>query len=594
MKVVVAKTAGFCMGVRRAVDIALEAAHKAEDKNGGILTDGPLIHNPQVLKLLKEKGIDTVEEASNLSESTVVIRAHGITPTRRKELEDTGAKVCDATCPRVTRVQSIIKRYSKQGFYTIIVGDEGHAEVVGLLGYAEGRGHVVASVEDLDNLPALDKVCVVAQTTQDKRFFNKITKLLKERYANCQVFNTICHSTSRRQEEVVSLCHEVDAMIVVGGRGSANTTRLVQICEREGVPTFHIEMEHELDLGKLNNCNVVGLTAGASTPQWLIKRMEDKLLCYRREKAARAWNATKVVFNTLVGSCVYLGIGAVSLSYANTILLGVEPKISYCIIAALFLFSMHVLNNTASREAAALSEPTIARLYDEYRSIFLVLGYAGIISCYALSFVLDFSVFLMLFLASFFFVFAFRLHILPPPFSNLLRYKGLEQFAGSKEIFFGVAWALTTALIPFLVSESKDMSTLGVAMGFTFGIAFLRAVLLDIRDIQVDRIVGRETIPIAIGKKWTQVMLVAVAAAMALTLLASPTWGWTSTFSYYLLPCVLYACLYLYLYHTRIIGEGLLCEAVVDFNFILAGIIAFFLWKKSIVSPLPEILRSYF
>ena len=263
------------MGVRRAVDIALEAAHKAEDKNGGILTDGPLIHNPQVLKLLKEKGIDTIEEASTLSESTVVIRAHGITPTRRKELEDTGAKVCDATCPRVTRVQSIIKRYSMQGFSTIIVGDEGHAEVVGLLGYAEGRGHVVASVEDLDNLPEMDKVCVVAQTTQDKRFFNEITKLLKERYANCQVFNTICHSTSRRQEEVVSLCHEVDAMIVVGGRGSANTTRLVQICEREGVPTFHIEMEHELDLGKLNNCNVVGLTAGASTPQWLIKRMED-------------------------------------------------------------------------------------------------------------------------------------------------------------------------------------------------------------------------------------------------------------------------------------------------------------------------------
>ena len=169
------------MGVRRAVDIALEAAHKAEDKNGGILTDGPLIHNPQVLKLLKEKGIDTIEEASDLSESTVVIRAHGITPTRRKELEDTGAKVCDATCPRVTRVQSIIKRYSMQGFSTIIVGDEGHAEVVGLLGYAEGRGHVVASGEDLDNLPAMDKVCVVAQTTQDKRFFNEITKLLKER-----------------------------------------------------------------------------------------------------------------------------------------------------------------------------------------------------------------------------------------------------------------------------------------------------------------------------------------------------------------------------------------------------------------------------
>ena len=594
MKVVVAKTAGFCMGVRRAVDIALAAAHTAEGKNGGILTDGPLIHNPQVLDLLKEKGIRPVGEASRLSESTVVIRAHGITPTRHKELEATGAKICDATCPRVTRVQSIIKRYSAQGFSTVIVGDEGHAEVVGLLGYAEGRGQVVASIEDLDKLPEMEKVCVVAQTTQDKRLFKHITNLLKKRYTNCQVFDTICHSTSKRQEEVVSLCHEVDAMVVVGGRGSANTTRLVRICEREGVPTFHIEEEHELDFDKLGKCDVVGLTAGASTPQWLIKRIEDMLASYEREKVARVWSDAKAVFNTLVGSCAYLGIGAVSLTYANTILLGVEPKRSYCIIAALFLFSMHVLNNTANREAAALSEPTIARLYDEYRSVFLVLGYAGAISCYVLSFVLDFSVFLMLFLAGFFFVFAFRLSVLPAPFSNLLRYKGLEEIAGSKEIFFGIAWALTTALIPFLVSESKALSTLGVAMGFTFGIAFLRAVLLDIRDIQVDRIVGRESIPIAIGKKWTQIMLVFVAAAMAFTLIASPSWGWTSAFSYYLLPCVLYACLYLYLYHARIISEGLIGEAVVDFNFILAGIIAFFFWKKSIISAIPKILTDYF
>lgn len=568
------------MGVRRAMDIALNAAHKGNKKNGYIYTDGPLIHNPQVLGLLKAKGIGPISDGLDLSGSTVVIRAHGITPARRKRLEAMGGVVCDATCPRVTRVQSIIRRYSTQGFTTIIVGDEGHAEVVGLLGHADHGGHVIGSVEEIDRLPHMDKVCVVAQTTQDKRLYKEIADLLKKRYTNCHVFDTICHSTSERQEEVISFCREVDAMVVVGGRGSANTARLAQTCEREGVPTFHVETEDELDFDKFKDFEVVGITAGASTPQWLTKRVEDRIASYGKQKTARIRSDVKALFNTFVGSCVYLGVGAISLSYANTMLLGVEPKISYCIIAALFLFSMHVLNNTANREAAAISEPTIARLYDRYRAVFLVLGYAGIFSSYGLAFMMDFSVFTMLFLASVFFVIAFRLQVMPAQVSRLLRYKGLEQFPGTKEIFFGIAWALTTALIPFLVSDSQDLSTLGVAMGFTFSLAFMRAVILDIRDIQVDKIVGRETIPIAIGNKWTKIMLFGVAVFTALVLITGPTLGWTSTFSYYLVPCVLYACLYLYLYHRRLIGEGLACEAVVDFNFILAGIIAFFIWPS--------------
>lgn len=579
MKVVVAKTAGFCMGVRRAVDIALNAAQNEKRQDGNIYTDGPLIHNPQVLELLRARGISAVEDGLDVSGCTVVIRAHGITPSRRDRIESMGAKICDATCPRVTRVQSIIKRYSSQGFSTIIVGDEGHAEVVGLLGHAEGAGHVVGSVEDIEKLPPLDKVCVVAQTTQDKRLYKQITSLLKKKYAHCQVFNTICHSTNDRQAEVIDLCQEVDAMVVVGGRGSANTTRLVRICEREGVPTFHVETEKELEFDNFSDFDVVGITAGASTPQWLTKRIEDRIATYEKHKTARMWGMAKAVFNIFVGSCLYLGIGAIALSYANTILLGVEPKMIYCIIAALFLFSMHVLNNTANREAAAISEPTIATLYDSYRSVFLVLGFAGIFASYGLALVLDFSVFLMLFLASVFFVIAFRLQVVPSSVSSLLRYKGLEQFAGSKEIFFGIAWALTTALIPFLVSDSQNLSALGVAMAFTFSIAFIRAVLLDIRDIHVDRIVGRDTIPIALGNKWTKIMLVAVAILMASVLTLSPTFGWTSTFSYFLIPCVIYACFYLYLYHVRLIGEGLMCEAVVDFNFMLSGIIAFYMSK---------------
>ncbi|MFN3467517.1 MAG: 4-hydroxy-3-methylbut-2-enyl diphosphate reductase, partial [Candidatus Brocadiales bacterium] len=328
MKVKVAKTAGFCMGVRRAMDIVLDAAHAEKHKGTTVYTDGPLIHNPQVLDLLQEKGIRPLKESAELDKNRVVIRAHGITPTRKKEIEAMGAKISDATCPHVMRVQNIIKRYSAQGYSTVIIGDNGHAEVVGLLGYAEGRGHVVGSMEDVEKLPPMKKVCVVAQTTQDKRLFQALTSSLKERYKECEVFETICGSTHDRQDEVISLCRSVDAMIVVGGRGSANTNRLVKICESEGVPTFHIETEAELNLEKLEDFEVVGVTAGASTPQWLLKRVVDLVASHEKQKAGRLRGWLRMAFHTFIGSCMYLGVGAVAMSYASAVLLGVDPQVN--------------------------------------------------------------------------------------------------------------------------------------------------------------------------------------------------------------------------------------------------------------------------
>lgn len=580
------------MGVRRAMDIVLDATYSEKHKGTTVYTDGPLIHNPQVLNLLKEKGIKTLKAGAELDKSRVVIRAHGITPARKKEIEEMGARVSDATCPHVMRVQNIIKRYSAQGYSIIIIGDTGHAEVVGLLGYAEGRGYVVGSMEDVENLPPMEKVCVVAQTTQDKRLFKAATSRLKEKYGECQVFETICGSTHERQDEVINLCRSVDAMVVVGGRGSANTNRLVKICESEGVPTFHIETETELDLKKLEDFEVVGVTAGASTPQWLIKRVVDMLSSHEKQEAGRLRGWLRMAFHTFVGSCMYLGIGAVAMSYASAVLLGVKPQIHYCAIAALFLFSMHVLNNVTNKEAAALNDPFMARLYDRRHNIFLVLGLLGLVASYGVALVLDFYVFLMIFLSSVFFALAFRIHVLPNRVSSLLKHKSLERFPGTKEIFFGIAWALATALLPFIVNEPQPMAPMAIALAFIFSIAFFRAVLLDIRDIQGDRIVGKETIPIAIGRKWTKIMLVSLAVIMTSLLGVSAKLDWTSNFSLFLVPCVLYACLYLLLYHKKVIGEGLVCEAITDFNFILAGILAF-LWEKELLNPLINFVLRY-
>ncbi|MBC8554542.1 MAG: 4-hydroxy-3-methylbut-2-enyl diphosphate reductase [Candidatus Brocadiales bacterium] len=571
MRVIVAKKAGFCMGVRKAMDNALDAANKVGSEDGAVYTEGPLIHNPQVLEKLEKQGIRALNEDTDLSKSTVVIRAHGITPRRRQELEASGAEICDATCPRVKRVQLIIEENAKEGYSTIIVGDEGHAEVIGLLGYTDGNGYVVSSPEEVSELPDMEKICIVAQTTQDMNTFELIAEELKHRYKNHKVFDTICSSTSRRQEEVISLSEDVDAMIVVGGRGSANTNRLVQIAEKRGVPAFLVETEHELNLKELANYGVIGVTAGASTPNWLLERVVDKVQNYQGKKSKKMQSFTEKAITILIGSFMYIGIGAASFSYASAVLLGINPRIKFCAIATLFLFSMYVLNYFANKEAAALSEPSRAKLYEKYQGVFMVLGIVAAILSTILAFTVNIDVFFCILFASLFGI-AYRVSIVPKKFTSIIRYRSLAQIPGSKEMFISIAWAVSTGLIPFLGSPESSLSSLPVVLAFTFSMVFTRTVLLDVRDVQGDRIIGKETIPIAIGKNNTKAILVVMLLLLTVLLILSPINGWTSGFSYYLLPCVAYACGYLYLYHKRLIPSGFACESITDFNFILAGI----------------------
>ncbi|MHC4320851.1 MAG: 4-hydroxy-3-methylbut-2-enyl diphosphate reductase [Planctomycetota bacterium] len=571
MRVIVAKKAGFCMGVRKAMDNALDAANKVGSDDSTVYTEGPLIHNPQVLEKLEKQGIRALKEDTDLSNSTVVIRAHGITPKRRKELEASGAEISDATCPRVKRVQSIIEENTKEGYSTIIVGDEGHAEVVGLLGYTDGNGYVISSPEEVSELPDMKKICIVAQTTQDMNTFAAIAEKLKHRYENHRVFDTICSSTSRRQEEVISLSEEVDAIVVVGGRGSANTNRLVQISEKRGMPTFLVETEQELNLKKLADYGVIGVTAGASTPNWLLQRVVDKVQNYQGKKSRKMQLFTEKAITILIGSFMYIGIGAASFSYSSAVLLGINPRVKFCAIATLFLFSMYVLNYFANKEAAALSEPSRAKLYEKHQGVFKVLGIVAAILSSVLAYTVNIDAFFCVFFASLFGI-AYRVSIIPKKFSSIVRYRSLAQIPGSKEMFISIAWTVSTGLIPFLGAPESSLSSLPVVLAFTFSMVFMRTVLLDVRDVQGDRIIGKETIPIAIGKNSTKAILVVMSILLTILLIISPMNGWTSGFSYYLLPCVAYACGYLYLYHKRLIPSGLACESITDFNFILAGI----------------------
>ena len=334
-----------------------------------------------------------------------------------------------------------------------------------------------------------------------------------------------------------------------------------------------------MELSKFKDFDTIGVTAGASTPNWMIKRVVEKLRSYKVNRYEKILIWTKKRCQFFIGSCTYVGLGAASLTYACTVLLGIQPRLSFSLIAALFIFSMQVLNHFANKEAVALNEPARAKFYERKQHLFVGLGAAGAVASFILGFILSKSIFFCIFLASLFGIF-YRLEIIPKSLSKIIRYRSLEQIPGSKEIFYSIAWAVSTALIPFLQYKKSFIPSLAVAIAFAFSIAFIRAVVLDIRDIQGDRILGKETIPIAIGKEQTKTILIIITASVAVLLFVSSLLGWTTTLGYYLLPCVAYAFSYQYLFQKRIVSEGLLLETIADFNFIFTGIIAF-VWKSS-------------
>lgn len=270
MEVVIAHSAGFCMGVRRAIEIALDVA---ADEKGPVYTYGPLIHNPQELEELRRKGVIVLSDENELPKAPIIIRAHGVTPAVHSRLSREAQRVVDVTCPKVARIQKRIEEYSSRGYAVVIAGDADHPEVVGLLGHARGNAYVVSSAGEVDALPPLQRVVLVAQTTQDQEVFEAIRDRLTARFPQAEALSTICESTHRRQNGAREVAARVEAMVVIGGRNSANTRRLAEICTALGKPTYHIETADELPFEELRRFGRVGVTAGASTPAWIIEEV---------------------------------------------------------------------------------------------------------------------------------------------------------------------------------------------------------------------------------------------------------------------------------------------------------------------------------
>jgi 4-hydroxy-3-methylbut-2-enyl diphosphate reductase len=572
-EIVLARTAGFCMGVRRAVGMVLKAAD-APDCPEPIRTFGPLIHNRQVLQVLESRGIRALGEEERAS-GTVVVRAHGLPRETQAALSRQARRLVDATCPHVRRVQQLAEEYTRQGYTCIIVGDAGHAEVEGVRSFAGALGHVVSGPDEVDALPPADKVVVVAQTTQDEDTFRRTVQRVRQRYGECVAFETVCRSTGQRQAEVRELAPRVDAMVVVGGLDSANTRRLAEISAATGTPTFHVETERDLDLDRLVQCERVGLTAGASTPSWMICRVMRRLEYAGRRRASRGSYLLWTVVSGLVKANVYAAGGAAALTYACAHLFPALPgRLALCMaVAFLFVLGQQLLNQYGRREVLYLSEPDRADFFMANERALLALGAVSFMSALVLAAPLGWPAFGLVALGS---VGGLMYRVKLPRGMNLgLGFTSLEQLPASKETFVALAWAALASVVPQLAGGSARWPCVAAAFTAAFVLTFQRTLAQDLCDVEGDQLVGRETLAGALGPRAAGRLFYGLAALLAATLGGlGGLGGYTSRFGLLMLAAVPYGLGYFRALRRWERPEGMRVELLADGQFYLLALLA--------------------
>ena len=280
MNVILAKSAGFCFGVKRAVDMVYREAGRGDTP---IYTYGPIIHNEEVVADLEAKGVRVIEDVNELKDApkgTVIIRSHGVGPSVYRKIREMGFEIVDATCPFVLKIHRLVEQHSKEGERIVIIGNASHPEVAGIREWSEdAQTTIIGSREEAENFTVKDgkKVCIVSQTTFNYNKFQELVEIISEKGYDIIVLNTICNATEERQTEAARIAAEVDAMIVIGGRSSSNTQKLFEICKKECNNTYYIQTVKDLDLTCLKSIDNVGITAGASTPNKIIEEVQKNV-----------------------------------------------------------------------------------------------------------------------------------------------------------------------------------------------------------------------------------------------------------------------------------------------------------------------------
>lgn len=568
MSVITAKTAGFCWGVRKAVDRVVTEIKKGE---APFRVYGPLVHNPQVIEALKDRGVATCGEPWAEKDGTLFLRTHGVTVEERKRLKKLPVALRDLTCPRVGRALAIAGKQASLGYDVLIFGDPGHHEVKAILSSAGDSGRVIATIQEAIDLKDVSKPFLLSQTTQDTEEFSKLLEVLRTRWPQLEYSNTICDSTSRRQSELRELMDKADAVVIVGGRHSANTQRLAVIAGATGLPVFKVETHNELDPAALSGYRRILLSAGASTPGWSIRKVRERLLEIQGKSSGAGW--IRSFLRNLVFSGTHIPFTALFIALAQGVTLGGSGWGRAGLSAGFLLWSF--TNFTAVLECRRISTTSQKRQEFVRDHEFLMLSAAilGLVASLFLAVGLGTTWLVWTVLA----ILACLLYALPligrSGFSDLLR-----KVPGSREIMFTLAWSFLVCVLPAVTLAGLEFSfkllVWPISLAFLF---FARSLLIDLVDLQGDALLGMDTLPLHLGASWCRgTLMVSSAIALLIPLLAVAAGALQVCASGFILAPILLAVAYLVIERKPFPSE-LSVRVLSDGSLLLAGLIPFIL-----------------
>lgn len=566
MKIDVAPHTGFCMGVRKAVLRIVEEINTSEEE---IYVYGPLIHNPQTIRILDKRGVKTIHSLDAIKNKTIAIRTHGIPVNSLRKIKEESGRYINLTCPRVARVQGIVKKYSSDGFYTIIIGDPDHAEVKSIKSYAASGVAIVSSISDIDNIENSDKYIVVAQTTLNKHLYSEITSLIQDKLQNVIFCNTICDSTHNRQDDVIHAIEKgIDALVVVGGKNSANTNRLASIGRSNGISTFHIETEEELNFEDFSNISHVLVTAGASTPGWIINNVLEKLFYINYHNKNIIYNLLKSFFEFVIRTNIISAIASAFMTLFFEWALGIWSGFKLPAVSAMYVFSMYSVNNYFAKNSLKESNPFKYKLHINNSFLIILLTIISlIVSQY---FILSFDSKIVVL---FYILLVTGILYTTPVVQKIIKLFSprVQILYKSKSMIATLGWILICSLPVLLIHYSEIIDKMIFIIPVLLFATYLivsRNLLHDIIGYHGDLIIGSTTLPITIGINRTMVFHLVFALLTAFSML-----------TYAIIINNMYIALFLFniIYYLIIFNKisklkyfvTLEYEVMVDINFIL-------------------------
>ena len=549
------------MGVKNAI---LKIVDELNVSNEQILVYGPLIHNPQTIEVLKQRGLITINSLNEIKNRQIAIRTHGIPVDENRLIRDEASRTINLTCSRVARVQSIIKKYSRSGYYTIIIGDHDHAEVIGLKSYAESGVTVVSDKNDINGIPTGMKYIVVSQTTHERREFEQIVEMITKKLRDVLIIDTICDSTRLRQDDVTEgIKKGIDTLVVVGGKNSANTTRLAKIGTDNGIKTIHIETEDELLQKDFDGSKYILVTAGASTPGWIINNVLEKLYSINNSRSSFLVKSFKQCFEFLVRSNVVASIASFFMALIAMQYAGYTPDLRYGAISFLYIFVMYSVNNYLDKNFLVKNNSYKYKIYKLYGKYLLLISIIFCIFSLFISFTIN-PVFVFVLCVPYLLGIIYSTSF----FKSLIRALGsvtIEKIYNTK-IITAFGWLVPVIMLPYLQCDTTAFKIISLSL-FYFSFVFLRQILFDLVAFQGDLILGRETLPTWLGIRKSSIAAYILAGLSIIVLAVSIVYHGIYSYFIILIPMLVYIIL------LKRIGKtdyliSLRYEFIIDSNFI--------------------------